>query len=101
MTHLGKQAPKVFQACCTGEHMDVQFDMYRINEKGQEEKYFTIKLQNAIVVDSREFYPETFREENKPYRHMQEIKFTYEKIIWTDNVNGIEAEDDWRKPRTS
>jgi type VI secretion system secreted protein Hcp len=101
MTHMGKQTPKIFQACCSGEHMDVQLDMYRINDKGQEEKYFTIKLQNAIVVDSREWYPATFLEENKPYRHMQEIKFTYEKIIWTDNVNGIEAEDDWRKPRTS
>jgi type VI secretion system secreted protein Hcp len=100
ITHMGKQTPKIFQACCTGEHMDVEINMFRINEKGQEEKYFTIKLANAIVVDSREFYPETFLEEFKPYRHMQEIKFTYEKITWTDNVDSIEAEDDWRKPRT-
>ena len=99
-TDIGKQTPKVFQACCTGEHVDVELQMFRINEKGQEEKYFTIKLQNAIVVDSRVWYPETFLEENKPYKHMQDITFTYETIIWTQTIDGIEAQDSWKKPIT-
>jgi type VI secretion system secreted protein Hcp len=99
-THIGKHTPKIFQACCTGEQLDMELIMYHITEKGQEEKYFDIKLQNAIVVDSREWYPETFMESNKPYKHMQDITFTYETIIWTDTVNGIEAQDSWKKPVT-
>ncbi len=98
VTNIGKHTPKIFQACCTGEHMDVELQQYRINEKGQEEKYFTVKLQDAIIVQSREWYPETFVEENRPYKHMQDILFTYETIIWTYVPDGIEAEDSWKKP---
>jgi type VI secretion system secreted protein Hcp len=97
-TNVGKHTPKLFQACCTGEHMDVELQMFRINEKGQEEKYFTIKLQDAIVVESREWYPETFIESTKPYKHMEDILFTYETIIWTYVTDGIEAQDSWKKP---
>jgi type VI secretion system secreted protein Hcp len=100
VTNMGKHTPKLFQACCTGESLDVEMHLYHINEKGQEEKYFQIKMQNAIVVESREWYPETFLEKNKPYKHMQDISFTYETIIWTDVVNGIEAEDSWKKPKS-
>lgn len=99
-TNMGKHTPKLFQACCSGEQMDVETDFYRINEKGQEEKYFSIKLQNAIIVESREWFPETFMEENKPYKHMQDIFFTYETIIWTYVIDGIEAEDSWKTPKS-
>lgn len=64
----------------------------------QEEKYFTVKLQDAIVVESREWYPETFLEQNRSYKHMEDIFFTYETIIWTYVTDGIEAQDSWKKP---
>lgn len=94
-TAIGKHTPQVFQACCSGEHVDVVIDMYRIDEKGQEEKYYTIKLTDAIVVETREWYPETFLAENKPFLHMQDVSFTYAGIAWTYNTDGIEAEDKW------
>ncbi len=100
-THIGKHTPKIFQACCTGEHLDVELEAYQINEKGQEEKYYTVKLQEAIVVEAREWYPTTFLEENKAYRHMQDVFFTYETIIWTYVKDGIESEDSWKKPAGS
>lgn len=99
-THMGKHTPKVFQACTSGEQMDVEIQQFRINEKGQEEKYFTIKLENSIIVNAREWFPPTFLEENKPYQHMQEISFTYETIIWTYVPDGVEAQDSWKKPRS-
>lgn len=97
-THMGKHTPKLFQACTSGERMDVEINMFWINEKGQEEKYFTIKLEEAIVVDAREWFPATFLEENKPYKHMNDFSFTYETIIWTYVPDGIEAQDSWKKP---
>jgi len=98
-TNMGKHAPKLFQACCSGEHLEVEITFYRISEKGQEEKYFTIKLKEAIVVNAREWFPPTFLEENKPYKHMLDIAFTYEDIIWTYTPDGIEAEDNWKAPK--
>lgn len=32
---------------------------------------------------------------------MEEVHFTYSKIIWTHEVDGIEAEDDWKAPKVS
>jgi len=95
-THMGKHTPKIFQACCSGEVVDVEINMFQINEKGMEEKYFNIKLKDAIIVETREWYPETFVELNKSYRHMQDILFSYETIIWTYVIDGIEAQDSWK-----
>ncbi len=96
--HKDKSSPKLFQACCTGEQVSTEHKFYRINEKGQEEHYFTVKLENAIIVQMREYNPLTFLPENKPYKDMESVLFTYEKIVWTYEPDGIEAEDSWKTP---
>ena len=48
--HLDQASPKLYKACCTGEQCTVTIDHYRIAADGTEEKYFTIKLEEAIVV---------------------------------------------------
>ncbi|MDR2142311.1 MAG: type VI secretion system tube protein Hcp, partial [Deltaproteobacteria bacterium] len=81
--HKDPASPKLFKACCTGENATVVIDQYRIKPDGTEEKYFTTKLENAIVVAVREYTPLTFLPDNKPYFDMEEISFTYSKITWT------------------
>ncbi|XCN73039.1 MAG: Hcp family type VI secretion system effector [Candidatus Electrothrix aestuarii] len=100
--HKDQATPLLYQACCTGEQI-TEFELwfYRINDKGQEEQYFTIKLEKAVVVQMKEYTPMTFLPENKPYHDMEEVWFSYEKIVWTFNPDGIEAEDDWKSPATS
>ncbi len=101
MKHKDQASPLLFQACCSGEHIsNFELDFYRISDKGQEEHYFTIKLENAIIVEMREFTPTTFLEENKPYHDMEEVFFSYEKIVWTYEPDGIESEDDWKSPKS-
>lgn len=98
--HFDKGTPKLYQACTSGEQFKtVELQYFRINEKGQEEHYFTIKLENAILVSMQAYKPLTFLEENKPYHDMEELQFTYSKIIWTYVPDGIEAEDDWKAPK--
>ena len=75
---------------------EVVLKQYRIDEKGAEEHYYTIKLENAIIVEMQEYNPLTFMEENKPYKDMERVFFTYEKIIWTYEPDGIETEDSWK-----
>ena len=95
-----KSSPKLYQALCTGEHMkDVTIKWYRINKQGMEEHYFTTKLEDAIVVDMKPYMPITVLAENEPYGHMEEVAFTYKKIKWTWEPNGIEAEDSWSVPK--
>lgn len=98
---LDKSSPKLMQALTSGEQLsEVLLDFYRINDKGQEEKYYTVKLQDAIIVSAECYFPETFLEESKPYHHMEKVSFTYSKIIWTYVPDGIEAEDSWKEPKS-
>ena len=95
--HLDQASPKLYKACCTGEQCTVVIDHYRITADGTEEKYFTIKLEDAIVVSMHKQTPLTFLPENKPYADMEEVAFTYSKITWTYNDGNIEYVDDWKK----
>ncbi|MBC2694637.1 MAG: Hcp family type VI secretion system effector [Desulfobacteraceae bacterium] len=94
-----KSSPKLYQALCTGEHMkNVTIKWYRIDPTGTEEHYFTHTLEDAIVVALKPYMPIAFLSENEPYRHMEEVSFTYKKIKWTWEPDGIESEDDWTVP---
>ena len=98
--HVDNASPKLNQACCSGEQLtEVLLEFYRISERGLEEHYYTIKLQNAIVVETKCYKPMTLVEETKSLHDMERISFTYEKIIWTYVPDGIEAEDDWKVPK--
>ena len=95
-----KSSPKLFQALCSGEQLsEVMLDFYRISPTGTEEKYYTTKLENAIIVDICSYYPETFAEASRAIKHMEKVSFSYEKIIWTWHPDGIEAEDEWKPPK--
>jgi len=98
--HFDNASPKLKQACTSGEKFSmVQLDFYRINEAGKEELYYQIKLENAIIVSIRDYKPMTFIPENKPYHDMEEVSFTYSKIIWAHVTAAVEAEDDWQTPK--
>ncbi len=94
-----KASPKLYQALATGERMKhVIIKYFRIDPTGMEEHYFSHELATAIVVNMRAYYPLTFIKQNEPYRHMEEVSFSYDKIKWTWEVDGIEAEDSWKSP---
>jgi type VI secretion system secreted protein Hcp len=95
-----KSSPKLYQALCTGEHMKtVTLKWYRITKQGTEEHYFTHVLEDAIIVSIKPSMPITLLASNEPYRHMEEISFTYKKIKWTWEADGIESEDSWAVPK--
>jgi len=98
---VDKSSPKLYQALCTGENLNpVVLKWYRIDPSvGQEEHYFTTELHDAIVVEMKPYFPIAFVKDNEPYRHMEELRFTYKKIIWTWEADGIASEDSWAVPK--
>jgi type VI secretion system secreted protein Hcp len=95
-----KSSPKLYQALCTGEHMkEVKMMYYRINPQGAEEHYFTIKLTDAIIVSVKPWMPNALDRARDGFTHMEDVSFTYRKIAWTWEPDGVEAEDDWKVPR--
>ncbi len=97
---IDKSSPKLFQALTSGEQMkDVTLQYMRISPKGTEETYYTVKLQNAIITNVRAWTPICLAQENQQMGHMEDVSFTYEKVTWTFEPDGIEAEDSWLAPK--
>lgn len=97
---IDKSSPKLFQAQCSGEQLKtVELEFYRISPKGTEEKYYTIRLESAVITGSRTWVPNCLAPDNRQYGHMEDVALTYEKIVWTWEPDGIEAEDSWLAPK--
>jgi len=95
-----KATPKLFQALTTGERMsNVTLKYYRINPSGNEEHYFTIKLEDAIIVSVKPWVPNALDQARERFTHMEDVSFTYSKIIWTWEIDGVEAQDEWKTPK--
>ncbi len=96
-----RSSPKLFQALTSGERMKhVTLKFYRIDSTGTEEHYYTIRLEEAIVVSIRPWIPNCLDPASEPLQHMEDVSFTYRKIIWTWVSEGIESQDDWKEPRS-
>ncbi len=96
---VDKSSPMIYQALCSGEQLkNVTIKKYRIDPMGAEEHYFTITLQDAIVVEVKPYMPIAFLKENEPFRHMEKVSFTYAEIKWTHEVAKKEAGDAWKRP---
>ncbi len=95
--HKDQSSPGLFQACAQGEPVKVELKFFR-SLGGIEEHYFTIKLEDAIVVTVQEHTPTVFVAGNEPYKDMELVEFAYGKIVWTYEPDGVETEDSWLKP---
>jgi type VI secretion system secreted protein Hcp len=99
--HTDPATPLLFQACTSGESMKKwQLDYYQINDKGQEELYYQVSLENAIVVTIRHYKPNTLDEANKQFKDMEDVSFTYEAITWEHKVANKQAVDKWKEPKS-
>ena len=94
-----KSSPKLYQALCTGERFkNVTIKWYRIDPAGMQEHYYTHILEDAIIVDIKAWMPNCLDPKTESFTHMEDVAFTYEKIRWTWEIDGIESEDSWRIP---
>jgi len=94
-----KSTPKLAQALTSGENTTVELKWYRIDASGIEEHYFTTKLENAILVCIKYWTPNCLDPATESFTHMEDVHFTYSKIIWTWEPDGISTEDSWLVPR--
>ena len=92
-------SPGLYQALCQGERFtEVLFHWYRIDTSGVggQQHYFTIRLEDAVIVDMKAWFPITSDKEKADYAHFEDVQFTYRKIEWTWEDGGITTEDDWK-----
>jgi type VI secretion system secreted protein Hcp len=97
---VDRSSPLLYMALTSGEHMKtVEIKWYQINEKGQEENYFTTKLEDALIVSIKEWKKNCLDPALAYLTDMEEVSFTYRRIIWRSMKEGVESEDDWSSPK--
>lgn len=93
-------SPVLFDACCRGKTLkSVKFDWYRINDKGEEEVYFTDTLSDVKVVQVRRFMLHVKDPQNDGYGHQEEVHLRFRQIELNYPDGNIKATDSWTESR--
>jgi type VI secretion system secreted protein Hcp len=74
--YIDKSSPKLYRALCEGDRLTtVELKFYRTDPTGQEEHYYTLRLQDSMIASIRTAFP-----------NIEEIAFSTRRIywIWTD-----------------
>ncbi|MDH5232480.1 MAG: Hcp family type VI secretion system effector [Gammaproteobacteria bacterium] len=95
-----KSSPLLYNALTSGENLPTcEMRWYRTSTMGTLENYFTMKLEDAIIVDIRAYMPNVQDPGNASYTHLETVSLAYRKIEWTHEICGTTGEDDWRAPK--
>ena len=97
-----KSSPLIFNALTSGERLNkCRLEWYRTSSTGTQEHYFTIELEDAVIVDVQSRMPNCQDPNMSHFTHLEDVYFTYRKIVWTHEVSGTSGSDDWRTPIAS
>jgi len=94
--NISKNSPLLFQAAVTNENLkNVTFSFVSANSTGQQNVYYTINLQNAVISDYQDAAGDLIKDGKQPDPREQ-ITLTYQKITVTSNESKTTATDDWQ-----
>ncbi len=93
---IDRATPLLYQVLVNEENLpEVNLDLYRPGPGGIEQKFYTITLKNARVVDMNTYSLLNLDPEYASYPYLEEVSFVYQQITWTWVDGGITASDDW------
>ena len=92
---MDKSSPLLWQALCSCEQLTIECTYFRTSQAGKQEKYFTVKWSEALLVDGKAYYPLAISPDNAAIPHIEDWSFSYKKIEWTHQIAGTSAGDDW------
>lgn len=96
-----KSSPLLYNAMTSGERLTTcVIKWYRTSATGTQEHYFTIALQDAIIVSVKARMPNCQDPGMAHFTHLEDVSFSYRQIEWTHEIGGTTGIDDWRAPRS-
>ncbi|WP_305984797.1 Hcp family type VI secretion system effector [Roseibium sp. MMSF_3544] len=93
---VDKATALLWQALATGEALEIEIHFWRTATTGVQEHYYTIKYEDAVLVDGKTMIKDVNDEANASRGDLDEFSFTYRKCEWTHEVAGTSASDDYR-----
>jgi len=95
---VDKATPMLYQFLCTGQSIEeVTINWYKIADTGQEEIYFTHKLEGVRIVSVKPDMSNLLDPANEKYPHLEWVEVRYQRITWTFLDGNIEASDSWQE----
>lgn len=97
---LDKCSPLLFRSLTTGERLPkVELKFYRTSAQGTMEHYYTMTLEDAIIVNIKDYMYNCQDPAMASFTHLEDVWFTYRKLIRTHEVASTSESDDWRSPQ--
>ncbi len=95
-------SPDLFDACCRGKTLQsMKIDWYRINDKGEEENYYTHTLTGVKITKVRHFMLNVKDPEFDQYGHQEEVQVRFQKIEMNHPDGNLKATDSWTESRAA
>lgn len=82
-----RATPKLLRAAVTGEQLTVEIKWFRSLATGVEQHYFTVRLENALVVGM-----DSQGDVTVAGGVLESLMLTYGKLVMTDVINGFMTE---------
>lgn len=97
---IDKTSPLLSQALVTAETLTVRIDFWRFSPdgSGRQEQFYTVELDNAQLVSSKQELPFVKDPETAQYPLLERLEIAFERISGTFQDGGIMYEDDWTNP---
>lgn len=94
-------SPVLFDAVCRGKtFQSMKIDWYKINDKGEEQLYFTHTLTGVKVVGLKQFMMNVKDPNNDTQGHQEEVSIRFKKIELDHPDGNIKASDSWNESRS-
>lgn len=92
-----KSSPLIFEALTNRERLEFcHLDWYRTSREGQQEVYFSIRLEEALIVDVQSKMPHYLDPNTAHLTNLEDVYISYQRIIWEHVTSQTSGEDDLR-----
>lgn len=94
---IDKSSPLLYNALTKGETLKkVEMKWYRTSYEGKPEHYFTMLLEDAVIVGITSEMGMEAGNATSQVAPMEKVSFAYRKITWRHETASTSGEDDWR-----
>ena len=91
---IDRASPLIAQALAQIQVVDADFHFFREDEaKGVASEYYRVAVSRGAVVSFRELLEDALDPAHAARPPLEEVGLTFQRIAWTDLVNGVSFED--------
>ena len=94
---LDKASPLIQVAMCSGELLSqCRVEWYRTSAQGVQEHFYTIELEDALIVGAEVLMPHCLDSGMAHYTQLEKVHFIYQRIYWRHEVSRTMGADEWQ-----